>query len=139
MPNHVMMKCGHAANATHNGKPSCVICAGIHPGAEVVDDSPPSLEGRTARCSCGKERPSDQALPFFERGGVRVSSPLFHIEKEAREKVIAYRKGRKEPYDVLAKTEPAFVELVAALKQAMDETQRTATVDTYYCGCMGWD
>ena len=61
-----MMKCGHAANATMNGKPVCAICAGINPLATVVDEAPPSLEGRTAACSyCRKEVPSSTNLPFF--------------------------------------------------------------------------
>jgi hypothetical protein len=62
-----MMKCGHAANGTtHSGKPCCVICAGIHPGADVVVDEP-DLTGRVAKCSdCGCEVKSDMGLPFFE-------------------------------------------------------------------------
>ena len=85
-----MMKCGHAANAVEGktGKPSCVICVGIHPGAMEIDDSPPDLSKRKARClyhgsiprgglhesnygckrgeACNCERPSDSKLPFFE-------------------------------------------------------------------------
>jgi hypothetical protein len=70
-----MMKCGHAANAENGkGEPSCVICVGIHPGAEVVDDAPPSLAGRIAKCNyshgrdgkpCKKPAPSHSGLPFF--------------------------------------------------------------------------
>jgi hypothetical protein len=61
-----MMKCGHAANATMDGKPACAICAGLTPLATVVDDAPPSLEGRIARCTyCGKEQPSSPDLWFF--------------------------------------------------------------------------
>lgn len=84
-----MMKCGHAANAVNGatGGPTCAICIGIDPGAEVVDDAPPDLTGRTARCGhygqtptgrlhesnygckrgqqCLCERPSSPALPFF--------------------------------------------------------------------------
>lgn len=57
-----MMKCGHAANATCEGKPCCVIC-----GEHTVDDNPPSLEGRTAKCYCGTSEPSDPSrLAFFE-------------------------------------------------------------------------
>lgn len=47
----VMMKCGHAANATSDGKPACVICAMIDSGWNVVDDSPPDLSQRRARCT----------------------------------------------------------------------------------------
>lgn len=63
-----MMKCGHAANATDgNGNPSCAICINIHPGAKIIDDTPPNLEGRKAQCpSCKKTRDSDMSLAFFE-------------------------------------------------------------------------
>lgn len=70
-----MMKCGHASNAVQrldDGTtiPVCVICASIDPGARVIDDSPPSFEGRTARCSyfrtCGHSKPSGPGLAFFE-------------------------------------------------------------------------
>ncbi len=85
---HPMMKCGHAANATSNGKPACVICAGISGGANmIVNDNPPNLSGRKARCSyygtspkgrnyegesckrgevCKCERDSSEELAFFE-------------------------------------------------------------------------
>lgn len=63
-----LMKCGHSANATtQDGAPVCVICLGIVPGADEVDENPPDLEGRTARCVyCRKERPSAINLAFFE-------------------------------------------------------------------------
>lgn len=63
------MKCGHAANARdENGNPVCVICFGIVGGATEIDESPPSLEGRMARCDeCHKStQPSSTNLPFFE-------------------------------------------------------------------------
>ena len=84
---HPMMKCGHSANATHNGKPACAICAGISDGKNmIIDDCPPDLSMRRARCSyygstpkgrlhegsckrgepCLCERPSSPDLAFFE-------------------------------------------------------------------------
>lgn len=67
---HPMMKCGHAANATdESGNPICVICALIDPGSTVVDDNPPDLSGRMARCwyrSCRSTTPSNPDLAFFE-------------------------------------------------------------------------
>ena len=84
-----MMKCGHAANAVNAraGAPSCAICAGLTPDADAIDDAPPDLAGRTARCAhygqvpagrlhesnygcrrgetCLCERPSSPELPFF--------------------------------------------------------------------------
>ena len=55
--NNPMMKCGHAANSTSNGRPACVICA-PNPKAYQIDDNPPLLEGRMARCSYYGKRPS---------------------------------------------------------------------------------
>lgn len=83
-----MMRCGHSDNGRDgDGNPVCVICHGIHPGAEEVDDSPPDLSARRARCNyygtrpsgrnsesnygtkrgeiCMAERPSSPELPFF--------------------------------------------------------------------------
>lgn len=70
------MKCGHSAQARDSkGRPACAICIGTHPGATVVEGSPPSLEGRFATCSysrrrdgkpCTSRRPSSFDLPFFE-------------------------------------------------------------------------
>lgn len=48
----VLMKCGHAANGIDgNGAPICIICVGIVDGAREIDDAPPSLSGRKARCT----------------------------------------------------------------------------------------
>lgn len=63
-----MMKCGHAANGTtHDGKPYCIICAGLTPDAYIIADNVPDLTGRKARCSqCGCIVASKESLPFFE-------------------------------------------------------------------------
>ena len=67
----VMLKCGHAANAhvERDGKsiPCCAICAGISAGYDEIDDSPPDLSGRKARCSyCKHIVDSGTSLAFFE-------------------------------------------------------------------------
>lgn len=63
----VMMKCGHAANATHNGKPVCAICFGLTPDAEIVADTAPDLTGRKAECRyCNCKADSNENLPFFK-------------------------------------------------------------------------
>ena len=74
----VLMKCGHIAQGINakTGKPTCLICVGLTPDAEIVDDAPPSLlEGRMAECCyshgrdgrpCKKKVPSSYSLPFFE-------------------------------------------------------------------------
>lgn len=61
-----MMMCGHAANATHAGKPCCVICAPDHKAYEI-DPQPPELKDRKATCPyCKTEVPSTTGLAFFE-------------------------------------------------------------------------
>ena len=73
-----LMKCGHAANATCEDKPVCVICHGLDPGATVVDDAPPRLEGRVAKCSdCGHERPSNTELAFFAHHPDRATDSFY--------------------------------------------------------------
>lgn len=73
----VMMKCGHTAQGKSavTNEPVCVICVGIHPGAKIVDDSPPDLDGRDATCfyhtrkdgkPCNSKQPSSLDLAFFE-------------------------------------------------------------------------
>jgi hypothetical protein len=67
MREHPLMKCGHIANAKHNGKPSCVICAGIVEGALEIAEEQPSFEGRMSKCaSCGKLTPTNSNLAFLE-------------------------------------------------------------------------
>ena len=61
-----LMKCGHKPNATSNGKPCCVICAGIKSGhdefGEIID-----LANRECKCPmCKKIVPSDKHIAFFE-------------------------------------------------------------------------
>lgn len=62
-----MLACGHTALAKDgNGAWVCPICVGIHPGARDIVATP-SVEGRTASCAqCGKKRPSETDLPFFQ-------------------------------------------------------------------------
>ena len=55
-----LMKCGHSANATKDGKPFCVICM----CGEVAEK--PSLAGRKAKCYCGHITDSSYDLPFFK-------------------------------------------------------------------------
>ncbi len=63
-----LMKCGHAANVTSNGKPACAICF-----CTEIAEKQPNLEGRKAKCCyCGKIANSNgegsgyKELPFFE-------------------------------------------------------------------------
>jgi len=70
--NKPMMKCGHAANATTNGKPCCVICSPSNGWDEV--DTSIDIQGRQAKCgSCNSTKPSSTSLAFFEH---RPDKPL---------------------------------------------------------------
>lgn len=84
-----LMKCGHTSQAIDkDGNPSCVICW-PDANASIVEDAPPDLSNRKARCSyfgqaksrggdcdyprgrnsdsryCNCVVPSDPTLPFF--------------------------------------------------------------------------
>lgn len=64
-----LIACGHTAQGfvgSDRSQPVCVICYGMKPEAQIIAETP-DLEGRVARCAdCGKERPSNINLPFFE-------------------------------------------------------------------------
>ena len=69
-----MMRCGHAANAEQatpwagrgTTRPFCVICAPLSTAFQVWEPEPGYLEGREARCGCGRTVPSRSTLGFFE-------------------------------------------------------------------------
>lgn len=106
-----MMKCGCAASATMNGKPVCFPCYGIREGADVVDDSPPDLAGRTARCDYYGIAP---AIGARDR----------------------HRWSRRSSCG----TEGACkCEKPSSTDLAYFEYQRTQDHDRFYCGCHGWD
>src|ERR1700760_2938793 len=55
-----MMKCGCVSQGTINGIAGCL----VHDCTEAMEM--PNLEGREAKCHCGKTQPSSPNLPFFE-------------------------------------------------------------------------
>jgi hypothetical protein len=126
-----MMKCGCAANATrtmtagekHDATPACA----IHDCIEI-DDSPPDLDGRTARCKCGKTRPSSRGLPFFEYRGPgsksATESCICGYHRIAHERVAA--SPEKYRHVNLSKCGGTF-------------TPRGDMPDLFYCGHSGWD
>jgi hypothetical protein len=122
-----MMKCGHSANAKHEGKPCCAICAEILPQAYVVDEEPPDLAEREARCSCGKTMPSnDKNLAFFEYRG-EGSQVSFNC-KVCGFSIVAHNKERTH---------------YKTLQKCVDEDTYTPRggmeYDSFYCGHSGWD
>lgn len=117
-----IMKCGHAANATYKGKPCCVICFGITPGADEISETSPSLENRKAKCAhCQNMKPSSEELPFFEFKGEgshhAVEMCTCGYSKTAHEASGYCERGK-----------------------CFEFTPRgPAEHDSYYCGCQGWD
>ena len=97
------------------------------------------LAGRMARCHCGKERPSTEALEgklaFFEyqgEGSKRAEDTCRHCRYyevahgsgAAEDRAKGYRPRR----DVVAEGDcPGF------------ESHGPFDKDIYYCGCRGWD
>ena len=140
------MKCGHAANSTCNGEPSCAICAGLDPNAYIIDENPPDLTGRIARCSCGKEKPSSYDLPFFEYKGDATSSNLTNLaelQKEmndiCRDQWLQGRNcGKLNPNE--SENPKKFTrEASDRVQEMQDLIRESRTRDRFYCGCMGWD
>lgn len=115
-----MMKCGHAANSTTviDGErvPACVICAmipGLGDAGLVVDDHPPDLSERRARCAYYGTIPKTRN--HESNHGCKRGEPCLCEEPSDG--------GEK-----WAKYGLAFFEHKP--KQEYDE---------FYCGCHGWD
>lgn len=62
-----LMMCGCLSTGVDaKGRPVCASHVGIEPGAEVVNENPPNLDGRRAKCRyCENIRPSGFNLPYF--------------------------------------------------------------------------
>ena len=109
-----LMKCGHTAQGTTvidgTSVPCCVICMGIKEGARVVDDAPPSLEGRTSRCS-------------YYRPGRQCSCGNDHCPPTH-----TARHGGNYP-----SVAPSSTSLPFFYHQSGKE------FDSHFCGCWGWD
>ena len=122
-----LMKCGHSATGTDakTGSPCCLICIGLDPRAEEINDQPPSLSGRLARCSCGNTQPSSISLAFFEYLGAGSREALEHC---------------KCGYEVKVHSLPR--PLPTHLRGRLCDTftaRGPSEFDRYYCGCRGWD
>lgn len=121
-----MMTCGHTAQGKLTMRagvaldppiPYCGVCE-----CETVDEAPPSLEGRTARCGyyshCRHEEPSAYTLAFFEYNGAGSRAATEYCRCGYQR--VAHEIG-------LAHDCKAF------------EPRGPREHDTYYCGCYGWD
>ncbi len=119
---HVMMKCGHVAQATdERDKPHCVICWPDPEAAQVAEA--PDLTGRKSECSTCRASivPSSIDLPFFEYKG--SESPHAITKCVCGYYEVAHEKPRNPHVKVCNQFRPVG----------------PAEFDTYYCGCRGWD
>lgn len=114
-----LMKCGHAANGKDGaGNPVCVICA-VGPNdkdARTIDDSPPSLEGRRARC-----------IYYGRSDIVKLKRECYFGCNYDCNKTIE-EGGRRCKCEQPSNTNLPF------FKHKPNEP-----FDKFYCGCWGWD
>lgn len=137
-----MMGCGHAANATSNGKPACVICYGIDPLSDIVVAAP-DLSNRMAKCSyrhvnVPKGRgysapvmepiPSSPTLAFFEYKGEGSRSALDMCAKCSK---------AKAPHVPIMEAGTRWER--PGITDHTFEPHGAYEYDEYYCGCFGWD
>lgn len=108
-----MMTCGCATDAvgSKTGDPYCI----THDCGEVAE-SPPDLTGRTARCSY--------------RFGVGCESRAQESQKRF--------KGGKVQYGAVPKG-GKIAEAPSSIELPFFQHKPDESVDSYYCGCMGWD
>lgn len=114
------LACGCVANATSGGRPSCA----IHLTTQVVEA--PNLEGRTARCSCGRTRASSPDLEFFEYRGPGSPSATESCR-------CGFYKVAHE-YDETRVSKQPIKCRVGGFSPRGD-----IGTDLYYCGHGGWD
>jgi hypothetical protein len=126
-----MMMCGHTANA-HNktGDPCCVICIGIDAGASRVDTRTIILSGRIAKCDCGKTRPSNSDLAFFEYRGPGSRSAMNYCKHCG----YTFTVHTQEWYDKEVARGRMFPSRCWTFEPRGDVGH-----DLFYCGCKGWD
>lgn len=140
MPKMPFMKCGHTAMAidTRTKKPCCVICLG-DPEAKIVDESPPDLTNRQARCShyntCKRQVPSSIDLAFFEYKGPnsKYAENVCHVCGYYT-KTGNFQADGKLCYSNSDKAMPDV-----CINNGKECVYEPYKYDKYYCGCKGWN
>jgi len=128
-----MMKCGHAANATNgHGQPSCAICAGLTPNADIVVDAP-DLTGRMAKCACGRIEPSE----LKQRACFEYCGP--GSQEAANSCKCGYHFCAHQA-EYMARNVPSNRKTVVEQGKCSGFVARgPLEFDRYYCGHAGWD
>jgi len=92
-----------------------------------------TLEGRTAKCGCGTERPSDETLPFFDYTG-----PGSYWADEVCG--CGYGRVAHTQEQQFSRTGHLIVHNVVVEGKCAGFVPRGAAEhDRFYCGCRGWD
>lgn len=133
----VLLKCGHVANAVDEAEnPVCAICFGICEGSTTIDENPPSLKNRKARCAyCDLEKESSLTLPFFEyRGpGSKYETQckncgFFANIHPSQGGTGCYLNSSKKIETLCENNGKVFNPRIGGYEH-----------DSFYCGCRGWD
>lgn len=93
------------------------------------------LEGRVARCGCGREEPSSESLSFFEFCGEGSDDAAHCVcgyaecahDPDYMETLVHGRDGKRRPTRVESGHCDGFV------------ARGDRGHDRFYCGCRGWD
>lgn len=98
-----------------------------------------NLEGRLARCSCGKKVPSSWDLPFFQLARGRET-----WKEEDAERYDFFCQALRAFSKQFLRSDREFEEklrkLVEASYQKAEENRDIAlSFDQFYCGCRGLD
>ena len=136
----VMLACGCRAHGTHGNAhdglpenhPSCVVHfeKGDLRACTVVES--PNLEGRLAKCLCGRSKPSSLDLAFFEYVG--PGSP----ESTNRCKC-GYFKCAHTKEGMAGNVKHNRKTVIERGECRGFEAHGPFEFDRYYCGCRGWD
>jgi len=129
------------------GNPACGICAGSseYKITEVEFD----FTGRKAQCHCGRITDSSPNLAFLQIGGCLSSVPQEWQEKRK----LAHQEFSRKMDEKVTCTVGDIYHARAFLKRKVEEATKLwndfkkmeaickdrATMDSYYCGCDGWD
>jgi hypothetical protein len=84
----------------------------------------PELNGRMAKCTCGRTEPSSHSLAFFQFRGDGSESAVETCKHCA--------------YFRVAHT-PAVMAKNSSLKCTNFESRGAYEFDSFYCGCRGWE
>lgn len=142
-----MMRCGHAANAQRRNEdgdttPCCVICW-PEEGAAVVAANP-DLTGRTMRCDCGKELASSTSGAFFEYRGPGSAFLADHCQtcnycREVHDPQRCSKCRGTMVNGFLTCSVCGGEGTLPARQQHEFRSRVIRVVDSFYCGCRGWD